>query len=80
MSKDICDPAWPPGTVKLQSLLHNGNGGKDAELVLQPRPSEDPNDPLNWPRWQKVINFSLACFYAMMVYAFVNATSPTWGK
>ena len=43
------------------------------------RPTDDPNDPLNWPKWQKIINYSLASFYAMMVFAFVNATSPTWG-
>lgn len=33
----------------------------------------------NWPKPQKILNFFLASFYAMMVYAFVNATSPTWG-
>lgn len=74
---DFCDPQWPPGTVKLQVLLHNEKN--EAEIILQPRPTDDPNDPLNWPKWQKVVNFSLACFYAMMVYGFVNATAPTWG-
>ena len=38
---------------------------------------EDTDDPLNWPKPQKIINYALASFYAMMVYAFVNATSPT---
>ncbi|QIW99033.1 hypothetical protein AMS68_004551 [Peltaster fructicola] len=73
----FCDPDWPPGTVKLAQLVH---GQKDnAVVILQPRPTDDPNDPLNWPSWQKAINYALASFYAMMVYAFVNATSPTWG-
>lgn len=79
MTDAFCDPAWPPGTVKLQSLLHDEHDEKSVELILQPRPTQDPNDPLNWPRWRKILNFTLACFYAMMVYCFVSATSPTWG-
>jgi len=79
MADSFCDPAWPPGTVKLQTLLHNAQDEKSVELILQPRPTQDPNDPLNWPKWQKTLTFSLACFYAMMVYCFVSATSPTWG-
>ncbi|KAK5053689.1 hypothetical protein LTR84_001650 [Exophiala bonariae] len=54
-----------PGTVPLQdsgsapipdqhtsnpSLLKHDNSGK---FVLVPQPSDDPNDPLNWPRWRK---------------------------
>jgi MFS family permease len=74
---EYCDPDWPPGTIKLQQLLDLDT--KDTEIILQPRPTDDPNDPLCWPKWQKVINYTLASFYAMMVYAFVNATSPTWG-
>jgi hypothetical protein len=73
------DPAWPPGTVKLQQFLSGDNAHKDARIILQPRPTDDPNDPLNWSKGRKILNFSLACYYAMMVYAFVNATSPTWG-
>jgi hypothetical protein len=77
---DYCDPAWPPGTVKLQALLQTETSSeKSAEIILQPRPTDDPNDPLNWPKYQKIINYFLASFYAMMVFAFVNATSPTWG-
>ncbi|KAH9832135.1 MFS general substrate transporter, partial [Teratosphaeria destructans] len=71
------DEKWPPGTVKLQQLLHNDT--RDAKVILQPRPTDDPNDPLNWPPWQKGLNYFLASFYAMMVFCFVNATSPTWG-
>ncbi|KAF2768726.1 MFS general substrate transporter [Teratosphaeria nubilosa] len=71
------DEKWPPGTVKLQQLLHNET--KDAKVILQPRPTDNPNDPLNWPQWQKILNYFLASFYAMMVFCFVNATSPTWG-
>lgn len=33
----------------------------------------------NWSKPSKILNYFLASFYAMMVYAFINATSPTWG-
>ena len=58
--------AWPPGTVRLEDLHRIGTNG---EVILQPRPSRNPNDPLNWPRLEKYLNFGLVSFYAMMVFA-----------
>lgn len=71
------DPACPPGTVRLERLL--GHDHAKAGIILQPRPTSDPNDPLNWPRWRKHLNFGLATFYALMTFAQFNATTPTWG-
>ncbi|KAJ9293590.1 hypothetical protein DTO271G3_7669 [Paecilomyces variotii] len=68
------DATWPPGTVKLEDL----RAGTDGEIILQPRPSTDPNDPLNWPKWRKYLNFGLSCYYAVMVYALIDAATPTW--
>ena len=34
------------------SKLKHGQG-KYAHIVLVPQPSDDPNDPLNWPQWRK---------------------------
>ncbi|QGI65328.1 hypothetical protein CEK27_009299 [Fusarium fujikuroi] len=31
------------------NLKHDSTG----KIVLVPQPSDDPNDPLNWPRWKK---------------------------
>ncbi|KAI0813626.1 hypothetical protein GGR55DRAFT_676559 [Xylaria sp. FL0064] len=31
--------------------------GKHIMVELSPQPSEDPNDPLNWPLWKKNLNF-----------------------
>ncbi|KAI1740796.1 hypothetical protein F4680DRAFT_86430 [Xylaria scruposa] len=31
--------------------------GKHGTVELSPQPSEDPNDPLNWPLWKKNLNF-----------------------
>lgn len=71
------DPAWPPGTVRLERLLNTDSNS--SEIILQPRPTSDPNDPLNWPKWRKYLNFGLATFYALMAFAQINATTPTWG-
>ncbi|KAF7561496.1 hypothetical protein G7046_g2645 [Stylonectria norvegica] len=66
---------WPPGTVRLE----NTNETKGRDIILQPRPSEDPNDPLNWAQWRKFLNMGLACVYIAMVAEFINASTPTWG-
>jgi len=53
-----------PGTVLLDDrsvdqdesamLINLKRGtGSNAHIVLAPQPSDDPNDPLNWPRWQR---------------------------
>ena len=28
-----------------------------GDIVLIPQPSDDPNDPLNWPLWKKALAF-----------------------
>ncbi|KAF4903613.1 putative MFS-type transporter [Colletotrichum fructicola] len=66
------DPAWPPGTVRLEE--ESGS----MEITPQPLPSRDPNDPLNWPRPLKYWNFGLAAFYTLMVFALIDAATPTW--
>ncbi|ROW13050.1 hypothetical protein VPNG_05957 [Cytospora leucostoma] len=75
----IVDPAFPPGTVRLERLQGSNAVGAESEIILQPRPTSDPNDPLNWPSWRKYLNFGLATFYALMAFAQMNATTPTWG-
>jgi hypothetical protein len=39
---------------------------RHGTLDLVPLPSEFPEDPLNWPSWQKNINLFLVSFHAMM--------------
>ncbi|GAM34924.1 hypothetical protein TCE0_015r02826 [Talaromyces pinophilus] len=67
---------WPPGTLHLADINASDSG---QALILQPRPSDDPNDPLNWVAWRKCLNMGLVCFYVAMVAEFINASSPTWG-
>lgn len=86
---------WPPGTVRIELLMPTT---KASEIILQPRPSDDPNDPLvccsmlygccqraltqsaqNWTKKEKYWNFFLVNFYTLMVFAFIDAATPTWG-
>lgn len=38
--------------VDSSQILKKGRG-KNAHVVLIPQPSDDPDDPLNWPLWQR---------------------------
>jgi hypothetical protein len=55
---------FPPGTVPLEKRKKAPNtmftsadslaivfDSKHGEIILHPRPTMDPNDPLNWPKW-----------------------------
>lgn len=66
---------WPPGTVRLEDMAMSTS----KDIILQPRPTNDPNDPLNWSLRRKYLNFGLVCLYVAMVAEFINAPTPTWG-
>jgi hypothetical protein len=36
---------------------HRFKSKGDTDIVLVPQPKDDPNDPLNWPRWRKIMAF-----------------------
>lgn len=45
-----------PGTVTLVDLtgeIRAKHSSAEKEIVLNPTPSADPNDPLNWSKWRK---------------------------
>ncbi|KAJ3575250.1 hypothetical protein NP233_g1218 [Leucocoprinus birnbaumii] len=49
--------------------------GRHSHIVLVPQPSDDPRDPLNWPRWKKE-----ACFWTLAFAASLDgALSPMTG-
>ncbi|KAI0082117.1 MFS general substrate transporter [Panus rudis PR-1116 ss-1] len=53
------------------SMLKRGKG-RHAHIILIPQPSDDPRDPLNWPRWKKE-----ACFWTLAFAASLDgALSP----
>ncbi|KAE8375276.1 major facilitator superfamily domain-containing protein [Aspergillus bertholletiae] len=76
LQAQVFDPAWPPGTVQLEDVPQEG---QTTEIILQPTPSHDPNDPLNWPTWRKHLNFGLVCYYVVMVFAIIDVATVTWG-
>ena len=80
-----------PGTVLLDqsavkvaapgaaSLLHHGQN-RDANIVLVPQPSNDPNDPLNWSYSKKItvlcITLSGSILYFAVISAMLNPAFP----
>ncbi|KAI0097388.1 hypothetical protein GGR51DRAFT_470815 [Nemania sp. FL0031] len=58
--------------------------GKYASVELSPQPSEDPNDPLNWPLWKKNLNFlallSVVAVVGAMKTALVTVHSVIAGQ
>ena len=58
------DETAVPGTVHLvdlEGVLAGHLGNRD--IVLVPRPSNDPEDPLNWSRARKMVNFTCNMTY-----------------
>jgi MFS family permease len=47
------------------NVQHLGHGHKD--IVLQPRPTADPDDPLNWSRGRKYISLFCTMTYVWMI-------------
>src|SRR6202022_376878 len=77
----IADHKLPhvPGTVLLnEEAAHNEaitaglkhGPGRNAHIVLAPQPSEDLNDPLNWPFWKKEI-----CMWILVMGSMLNAAT-----
>ncbi|KAH8807382.1 serine/threonine kinase 16 [Xylogone sp. PMI_703] len=75
-----------PGTAILEeSAAHSSDitgglkhgKGRNANIVLIPQPSDDPNDPLNWPKWKKLTALGItslgAILYAAVISAMLNA-------
>lgn len=77
-----------PGTVLLNDEAAHSEAitlglkhgkGRDAHIVLSPQPSEDPNDPLNWPAWKKEVIIAILCLGAML-NAGTNVSDSIQGK
>jgi hypothetical protein len=51
--------------------------GRSSHVVLVPQPSDDPNDPLNWPKWLREANFWVLTFVAGIVGGVGPALAPS---
>ncbi|KAL1864991.1 hypothetical protein VTK73DRAFT_5541 [Phialemonium thermophilum] len=61
-SHDVHDVV--PGTIRLVDSHLLGDHG---DIVLQPHPSRDPEDPLNWPLWRKNLAIGMVYLYVFGV-------------
>lgn len=64
-----------PGTSQLEDVTPANTvhlkkaSGKHSSIVLIPQPSSDPNDPLNWPLWQRDLLIVLYCYLTLCCVA-----------
>ncbi|KAI1089055.1 MFS general substrate transporter [Rostrohypoxylon terebratum] len=65
-------------TTTSQRTIKYGTG-KHANVELSPQPSEDPEDPLNWPLWKKHLNLgallSMVALVGVMRTAYIGVNS-----
>ncbi|PIL31129.1 MFS general substrate transporter [Ganoderma sinense ZZ0214-1] len=52
--------------------------GKHSHIVLIPQPSDDPHDPLNWPRWKKEACFWMLVFTTSVAAALLGIVHPAY--
>ncbi|KAE8873385.1 hypothetical protein PTNB73_00017 [Pyrenophora teres f. teres] len=70
------DPAfWAPGTIALEQV----NSVTSGELMLHPEPSSDPDDPLNWSKMRKLINFSMVGSFVLWTFVQLQVGPTAWG-
>ena len=56
------DSELPPGTVRILDVAH-------SRTILVPRPTTDPNQPLNWSTKRKVLQMTILCVYTTLIFA-----------
>ncbi|KAJ5808757.1 Major facilitator superfamily domain general substrate transporter [Penicillium riverlandense] len=64
---------FPPGTHMLEDQRSNENDKK--EIILNPTPSDDPDDPLNWSTLRKTVNFGLTGTYVLFTFVVLEIGS-----
>lgn len=69
---DASPSPLPPGTTHLVDLdgtmaTKHANDKDVRDIVLIPRPSDDPEDPLNWSFRRKLLSTSCVVVYTMLL-------------
>ncbi|CUM63809.1 uncharacterized protein PRCAT00001393001 [Priceomyces carsonii] len=71
-----------PGTVHIVDIDGNLNVKKSksgkGNIILQPQPSDNPNDPLRWKKLKKHAQFWLLWWWAFLLAVTVNWSGPIW--
>ncbi|RMZ70988.1 major facilitator superfamily transporter [Pyrenophora seminiperda CCB06] len=55
------------------------NSTSSAELMLHPEPSSDPDDPLNWSKMRKAVNFSMVGSFVLWTFVQLQVGPTAWG-
>ncbi|QLI74315.1 uncharacterized protein G6M90_00g107710 [Metarhizium brunneum] len=72
----VADQIDVPGTLLLLTT-HNGGGGSE-DVILNPVPSSDPDQPLNWPTWRKSLNYGLLTSMTLAVFTALSIQPVFW--
>ncbi|KAH3950927.1 hypothetical protein HBI56_087590 [Parastagonospora nodorum] len=79
---DDAHMAAPPGTATLgadsnaDSSIDTSHLKRDGDIVLQPQPSDSPNDPLNWSKMRKECIMVLLAFASGVTTALGPMVTP----
>ncbi|TID18600.1 hypothetical protein CANINC_003850 [Pichia inconspicua] len=78
--KDEVEKEWVPGTVFLVDVDHtlNVQHNGQTDIVLIPQPSDDPNDPLLWSKWNKEFQFFILFYWSFLTSVATNWNGPVW--
>ncbi|KAJ5412246.1 uncharacterized protein N7487_006605 [Penicillium crustosum] len=67
----------PPGTFKL--IREDGADEQGQHIiVLDPIPSSDPNEPLNWSTTRKAANFTIVLAMTIIIFTAINIQPIFW--
>lgn len=70
-TSELFDDTTVPGTVHLvdiEGILQKKHAkGSNADVVLVPTPSPDPDDPLNWSPRRKILSTTCMLIYVTMI-------------
>ncbi|CAG8039809.1 unnamed protein product [Penicillium olsonii] len=67
----------PPGTFKLIRADEPGEHGQQV-ILLDPVPTSDPNEPLNWRTLRKSLNFTLVLAMTVLVFTALSIQAIFW--
>ncbi|KAK5112564.1 hypothetical protein LTR85_011256 [Meristemomyces frigidus] len=69
----------PPTTTTTDAKEPKVETGKHGDIVvLVPQPTDDPDDPLNWPMSKKILIFACVCFAAFAAQMSPNSNQLTF--
>lgn len=68
-----------PGTVHLVDMHGNLNVKKKGDIILQPQPTSNPNDPLTWSMSKRIFQFAIVWIWGFFVAVAINWTGPLYG-